>query len=54
MYLSELDPTSIATIGQVYYSMVMHSSDVLKSVLVDIVPLVFLAMHNRPDSEGGR
>ena len=48
-----VDESILSTVGSVYYSMVMYSCDSLKSIMDQVVPLVFLAMHERPKGDSG-
>ena len=45
------DESTWNNVGSAYYSMVMYSNDSLKAVMAQVVPVVFLAMHDRPKAE---
>jgi proteasome component ECM29 len=49
--LEKTDESTWNNVGSAYYSMVMYSNDSLKAVMAQVVPVVFLAMHDRPKAE---
>ena len=46
------DPHLKASMALVFHAISLHSSDTAKAFATDLLPLVFLAMHAKPEDEG--
>lgn len=53
-YHEKDDPHLKASTALVFHAISLHSSDTAKAFAADLLPLVFLAMHAKPEDEGAR